>query len=56
MRRQPPSAATLLMLAPQVSEIGDAALIEWEAVTLQMDHAFGFELRDLGPAAIKVLR
>jgi hypothetical protein len=48
-RRLPP-------LAPQVSQVGNAALVEWEAVTLPLDHAFGFELADVGPAAIKVLR
>jgi hypothetical protein len=31
-----------------------AAPVEWEAVTLPLDHAFGFELPDVGPAAIKV--
>ena len=48
-RRLPP-------LAPQVSQISDAALIEREAVTLPLDYAFGFELADVGPAAIEVLR
>jgi hypothetical protein len=43
-------------LAPQVSQIGDAAPIEREAVTLPLDHTFGFELADVGPAAIKVQR
>ena len=43
-------------LAPQVSQVGNAALVEREAVTLPLDHAFGFELADVGPAAIKVLR
>jgi hypothetical protein len=46
-RRLPP-------LAPQVSQVGNAALIEREAVTLPLDHAFGFELADVGPAAIEV--
>jgi hypothetical protein len=32
------------------------ALIEREAVTLPLDHAFGFELADVGPAAIEVQR
>jgi len=36
--------------------VGDAAPIEREAVTLPLDHAFGFELADVGAAAIKVLR
>jgi hypothetical protein len=43
-RRLPP-------LAPQVSEVSNAALLEREAVTLPLDHAFGFELTDVGPAA-----
>ena len=43
------------MLAPQISQIGDAVLVEREAVTLPLDHAIGFELADIGPAAIKVL-
>jgi hypothetical protein len=37
---------------PQVSQVGNAALVEREAVTLPLDHAFGFELADVGPAAI----
>jgi hypothetical protein len=40
-RRLPP-------LAPQVSQVGDAALVEREAVTLPLDHAIGFELADVG--------
>jgi hypothetical protein len=48
-RRLPP-------LAPQVSQVGNAALIEREAVTLPLDHAFGFELADVGPAAIEMQR
>ena len=48
-RRLPP-------LAPQVSQIGNAALVEREAATLPLDHAFGFELADVGPAAIEVQR
>jgi hypothetical protein len=35
--------------------VGNAALVEREAVTLPLDHAFGFELADAGPAAIKML-
>ena len=31
-------------LAPQVSQVGNAALVEREAATLPRDHAFGFEL------------
>ena len=50
------SARRLLPFAPQVSQVGHAALIEREAVTLALDHAFGFELADVGPAAIEVLR
>jgi hypothetical protein len=49
VRRLPP-------LVPQVSEVGNAALIKREAAALPMDHPFGFELRDLRPAAIKVQR
>jgi len=30
--------------------------VEREAVTLLLDHAFGFELADVGPAAIEVQR
>jgi hypothetical protein len=43
-------------LAPQVSQVGNTALVEREAVTLPLNHAFGFELADVGPGAIKVLR
>jgi hypothetical protein len=32
------------------------SVIEREAVTLPLDHTFGFELRDIGPAAIEVQR
>jgi hypothetical protein len=49
-------ALRLLPLAPQVSQIGNAALVEREAVTLPMKHAFGFELADVGSAAIEVQR
>ena len=42
----------LQSLAPQVSQISNAALVEREAVTLPLDHAFGFELANVGPAAI----
>jgi hypothetical protein len=31
-----------------------ATRLEREAVTLPLDHAFGFELADIGPAAIEV--
>jgi hypothetical protein len=50
------SARRLLPLAPQVSQIGNPALIEREAVTLPLDDAFDFELPDVGPAAIEMLR
>jgi len=33
-------------LAPQVSQVGNAALVEGEAITLPPDYAFGFELAD----------
>jgi hypothetical protein len=36
-------------LAPKVSDVGNAALIEREAVTLPLNHAFGFELADVVP-------
>jgi hypothetical protein len=39
----------LLPLAPQVSQVSNAALVEREAVTLPLDH-------DVGPAAIEVQR
>ncbi|WP_029586771.1 hypothetical protein [Bradyrhizobium sp. URHD0069] len=39
-------------LAPQVSEVGNSALIEREAVTLPLDHPFGFKLRDVCSAAV----
>ena len=50
------SRSTRLSLAPQVSQVGNAALVKQEAVTVPLDHAFGFELADVGPAAIEVLR
>jgi hypothetical protein len=37
---------------PQLS--GNAALVERKAVTLALDHAFGIELADVGPAAIEM--
>jgi hypothetical protein len=49
-------ARRLLPLASQVSQVGNAPLIERESVTLPLDHAFGFELADVGPAAIEVQR
>ena len=50
------TALRLPQLAPQVSQVGNAALIEREGATLSLDHAFGFELADVGPAAIEVQR
>jgi hypothetical protein len=49
-------ARRLLPLAPLVSQVGNAALVEREAVTLPLEHAIGFELAEVGPAAIEVLR
>ncbi|MBR0696491.1 hypothetical protein [Bradyrhizobium lablabi] len=48
-RRLPP-------LAPQEAEVSHPRRIEIETVTLPLDHAFGFELVDIGPAAIEMLR
>jgi hypothetical protein len=48
------SARRLLPLAPQVSQVGNSALIEREALALPLDHAFGLELADVGPAAIEM--
>jgi len=45
----------LLPLAPQVSQTGNAAPIQRETVTLPPDHPFGFELADVGAAAIEPL-
>jgi hypothetical protein len=50
------SVSRLPPLAPQVSQVGNAARIERETVTLPLDHAFGFELADVRPAAIEVRR
>ena len=50
------TARRLLFLASQEPQVGHTRRIEREAVTLPLDHAFGFELADVGPAAIKVLR
>jgi hypothetical protein len=36
--------------------ISSESLVEREAVTSPLDHAFGFELVDIGPAAIEMLR
>jgi len=50
------SARRLLPLASQVSQIGDAALIEREAAALPLDHTVGCEFADVGQAAIEVHR
>jgi hypothetical protein len=50
------TARRLLPLAPQISQVGNTVRIEQEAATWPLDHAFGFELADVGPAAIEVLR
>jgi hypothetical protein len=50
------TAWRLSPLAPQISQIGSAALVEREAATLPLDHALGFELADVGPAAIEMQR
>jgi hypothetical protein len=50
------TARRLPSLAPQVSQVSDATLVEREAITLPLDQALGFELADVGPAAIGVLR
>jgi hypothetical protein len=47
---------TAWRLPPHSPQEGNAALIEWETVTLPLDHAPGLELPNVGPAAIKVLR
>src|SRR5262249_54069262 len=47
------AAPRLPPLTPQVPQVRNAALIEREAVTLPLDYAFGFELADVGPAAIE---
>ena len=44
----------LLPFAPQVPQVSNAALVQQEAVTLPLDYAFGFELADVSPAAIKM--
>jgi hypothetical protein len=43
-------------LAPQVSQVGNAALIKRESVTLPLDDAIDFQLADVGPGAIEVRR
>jgi hypothetical protein len=45
----------LPLLAPQISQIRHVALVEREAVTVPLNHAFGFELADVGAGAIEVL-
>jgi hypothetical protein len=37
-------------------DVGDAALVEREAVTLPLDHAFSFQLVDVRAAAVEVHR
>jgi hypothetical protein len=58
MRRIGFTARRLLPLPPQVSQVGNAALVGREAAAIgrTVQHAFGFELADVGPAPIKVLR
>jgi len=46
----------LLPLAPQESQVGNTALVERETVTLPLDHASGFDLANVGPAAIVMQR
>jgi hypothetical protein len=43
-------------LTPQVSQVGNAALVKRKAATFRLDHAFGFELADVSQAAIEVQR
>jgi hypothetical protein len=43
-------------LAPQVPDVGNAALVKRVAVTLPLDHAFGFELADVRVGSIEVQR
>jgi hypothetical protein len=50
------AGAPVALRAPQASQVGNAVLIEQETVSLPRDHAFGFELADVGPAAIEVQR
>jgi len=42
VRRVGLRARRLLPLAPQVSQRGNAAMVEREAFTLPLDHTFGF--------------
>ena len=47
------------MDGPHVAKLATgeaAALTDRKAVSVLPDHAFGFELPDVGPPAIKVLR
>jgi hypothetical protein len=55
-KREPVRRVDVNALIDGVAKIGHTALVEREAVTLPLDHAFGFELPDVGRAAIKVLR
>jgi hypothetical protein len=45
-----------LVLGPQKSQVRNAALLKREALTLSLDHAFSFELADVGVAATEVPR
>ena len=38
------------------SDVGNAALIEREVITVSLDHTFGFELANVGAGAIEVQR
>jgi hypothetical protein len=49
------AARRSLPLAPQVSQVGNAALVKRESVTLPLDHALDFKLTDVCAAAIEVL-
>ena len=50
-----PRQLALLLHQPHLQHLGlDAALVEWEAVALPLVCAFGFDLADVGPAAIEV--
>jgi hypothetical protein len=54
-RRQPRYAVTADARAASIAG-RQPALVEREAVTLPLDHAFGFELADVGSAAIEMQR
>jgi hypothetical protein len=55
-QRPPHRVAIAAAARAAVSQVGDTALVEREAVTLPLDHALGFELADVGPVAIEVQR